>query len=96
MEIDVKSTDEDLEDVEVEVCLYNVNDDQEVECWEADDKVDAKKLDPVFLFEGNNPREEMKQKYFVDFFISAWTEGASGDTFLDFFQTDRDDIPMGI
>ena len=61
-------------------------------CWEYTPSVDLKKLDPVFL----KPREEMKKRYGLDFFISNVIEGGSGLPFSKFFQVNRDGDPKGI
>ncbi len=61
-------------------------------CWEYTPSVDVTKLDPVFL----GPREEMKNKYGLDFFIANIIEAGSGLPFPKFFQVNRDGDPKGI
>lgn len=57
-------------------------------CWNAS-FVDPNLLDPVFL-DFSNQREKQKQKYLGEFFPALATERASGKSFLDFFQTDKE------
>jgi len=61
-------------------------------CWEYTPAVDAEKLDPVFL----GSRDEMKNKYGLDFFIANIIEAGSGLPFPKFFQVNRDGDPKGI
>ena len=61
-------------------------------CWEYTLVVDVKKLDPCFL----SAREEMKNKYGLDFFIANIVEAGSGLPFPKFFQVNRDGDPKGI
>ena len=61
-------------------------------CWEYIPVVDSEKLDPVFL----GTREEMKDKYGLDFFIANIIEMGSGLPFPQFFQVNRDGDPKGI
>jgi hypothetical protein len=42
---DVEATSEDLEDVNVEVCLFNINENAEIECWDADGSNDINEDD---------------------------------------------------
>jgi len=56
-------------------------------CWDPAG-VNLKKLDPVFL-DYDNDRAAQKQKYGGEMFIATLLEGASGKTFLDFFQIER-------
>ncbi len=64
-------------------------------CWEVAG-VDPYLLDPVFLtFE--NGRAAQKARYLGEMFPASTTEGASGATFLDFFQIDKETgDPKGI
>jgi hypothetical protein len=64
-------------------------------CWEADSSIDMDKLDVVFL-DFSAHRRQMKDKYGVDFFPASYVEGDSRQTFLDFFQVDRDGRPKGV
>jgi len=61
-------------------------------CWEYSQNVDLEKLDPVFL----GTREEMKNKYGLDFFIANFVEAESGLPFPKFFQVNRNGDPKGI
>ncbi len=61
-------------------------------CWEYTLVVDMKKLDPLFL----GAREEMKNKYGLDFFIANIVEAGSGLPFPKFFQVNHDGDPKGI
>lgn len=61
-------------------------------CWEYKPEVDRKKLDPVFL----GVRNEMKNKYGLDFFIANIIEMGSSLPFPKFFQVNRDGDPKGI
>jgi hypothetical protein len=56
-------------------------------CWEST-RVDPARLDPVFLDFGDS-RAAQKAKFLGEFFPADWPEGATGKTFLAFFQTDR-------
>lgn len=56
-------------------------------CWDCNG-VNIDLLDSVIL-DFSNGRKAMKLKYGGDIFIASWTEGASGKTFLDFFQSDK-------
>lgn len=57
-------------------------------CWEPA-YVDASLLDPVFL-DFTNRRAAQKQKYYGEYFISIAQADATGRTFLDFFQIEKD------
>ncbi len=61
-------------------------------CWEYTSLVDTEVLDPVFLLS----RNDMKEKYGLDFFISNLVESGSGLPFSEFFQVNRDGDPKGI
>ena len=61
-------------------------------CWEYTLVVDTEKLDPFFL----GSREEIKNKYGLDFFIANIIEAGSGLPFPKFFQVNRDGDPKGI
>jgi hypothetical protein len=64
-------------------------------CWNVTD-VDPTLLDPVLL-DFAYSRAAQKAKYLGEFFPAQLVEGGSGDTFLDFFQTDRNTgDPKGI
>jgi len=63
-------------------------------CWEYNDSMDLNALDPVFL--SMNSREEVKNKYGLDFFIAQQVEGRSGKPFPKFFQVNRDGEAKGI
>jgi hypothetical protein len=56
-------------------------------CWDLTG-VDPARLDPVLL-DFSNGRTAQKSKYLGELFPAQLPEGASGRTFLDFFQTDR-------
>jgi len=55
-------------------------------CWDPAG-VDVKKLDPTLL-DYSNKRAAQKRKYRGEMFIATMSE-ASGKTFLDFFQTEK-------
>ena len=57
-------------------------------CW-AIGGVDVDKLDPVFL-DFSNSRARQKERFLGEFFPASFPEGASGKTFLEFFQIDRE------
>ncbi len=57
-------------------------------CWDTEG-VSLDRLDSVFLTFANS-RAAQKARYRGEFFPAQLTEGGSGSTFLDFFQTDRD------
>jgi hypothetical protein len=57
-------------------------------CW-AVEGVAAETLDPVFL-DFSNSRARQKQRFLGEFFPAELPEGASGRTFLEFFQTDKE------
>ena len=56
-------------------------------CWDPTD-VNPHELDPVFL-DFNDSRKKQKQKYYGEFFPSSFTEGATGKSFVEFFQVER-------
>jgi hypothetical protein len=55
-------------------------------CWGIEG-VDVEALDPVFL-DFSNSRARQKQRFLGELFPAELPEGASGRTFLEFFQTD--------
>lgn len=57
-------------------------------CWGIDG-VDADNLDPVFL-DFSRSRSRQKQRFLGEFFPAELPEGATGKTFLQFFQTDKE------
>jgi hypothetical protein len=57
-------------------------------CWDTE-SVDLDALDPVLLT-FDQGRAAQKAKYFGELFPARLTEGGSGATFLEFFQTDRE------
>jgi hypothetical protein len=57
-------------------------------CWDVAG-VDPTRLDPVLLTFGSG-RAAQKAKYHGELFPAQTVEGASGNTFLEFFQVDRD------
>ena len=64
-------------------------------CWDIRG-VDPAAVDPVF-FDFDNGREAQKRRFMCEFFPAQVPEGASGKTFLEFFQTDKDTgNPKGI
>jgi hypothetical protein len=64
-------------------------------CWDMRG-VNPAALDPVFL-DFSNSRAAQKSRFMGEFFPAQMPEGASGKTFSDFFQTDRDSgNPKGI
>jgi len=56
-------------------------------CWDVRG-VNPSSLDPVF-FDFENGREAQKKRFLGEFFPAQLPEGASGKTFLEFFQTDK-------
>jgi len=52
-------------------------------------------LDPILL-DFSNRRFQQKKKYGTEFFLADTPCNPQGDTFLNFFQKDRDGIPKGI
>src|SRR5262249_36645953 len=56
-------------------------------CWDIRG-VDPAALDPVFL-DFDNGRAAQKRRFMGEFFPAQVPEGASGKTFLEFFQTDK-------
>jgi len=64
-------------------------------CWETTG-VDLRRLDRVLLM-FDQGRAAQKAKYRGEFFPARFTEGGSGATFLEFFQTDKETgAPKGI
>jgi len=64
-------------------------------CWGIDG-VDVERLDPVFL-DFSNSRARQKLRFLGEFFPAELPEGATGRTFLEFFQLDKDTgEPKGI
>ena len=64
-------------------------------CWDTAG-VDLRRLDPVLLTFGQG-RAAQKAKYRGELFPARLTEGGSGVSFLEFFQTDRETgAPKGI
>lgn len=63
-------------------------------CWSCEG-VDPEQLDPVLL-DFSNGRAAQKAKYFGELFPAEFREGASGKTWLNFFQEDTDGRPKGI
>lgn len=64
-------------------------------CWEVAG-VDPYLLDPVF-FTFENGRAAQKARYLGEMFPASTAEGATGTTFLDFFQIDKETgDPKGI
>ncbi len=57
-------------------------------CWDTEG-VDVERLDPVLLT-FDQGRATQKATYRGEFFPAQLTEGGSGATFLEFFQTDRE------
>jgi hypothetical protein len=57
--------------------------------------VDADTLDPIF-FDFEDERAAQKQRFGGEFFPAQLVEGATGRSFLEFFQHTRDDEPVGI
>jgi hypothetical protein len=57
--------------------------------------VDADVLDPVFL-DFEDERAAQKSRFGAEFFPGQLVEGATGRSFLEFFQRTRDDQPVGI
>ncbi len=51
--------------------------------------VNPENLDPVFL-DFSNSRARQKQRFLGEFFPAELPEGASGKTFLEFFQLDKE------
>lgn len=63
-------------------------------CWSVAG-VDPTRLDPVLL-DFSNSRAAQKLKYYGELFPAEIREGASGKTWLDFFQEDKNGRPKGI
>jgi hypothetical protein len=57
-------------------------------CWGVTG-VDVENLDPVFL-DFSDSRARQKQRFFGEFFPAELPEGATGKTFVEFFQTDKE------
>ena len=56
-------------------------------CWEIAG-VDDAKVDPIF-FVFDRKRAAQKARFFGEFFPAEWRESISGQTWLDFFQIDK-------
>lgn len=70
-------------------------------CWSAAGEVDFTKIDSDFwnfndIAEFQMKRQNVKEKYRLDFFIAELIEEDSGKPFSEFFQTNRDGYPKGI
>src|SRR5712692_2805187 len=63
-------------------------------CWDMAG-VDPDRLDPVLLTFARG-RAAQKARYRGELFPAQFAEGASGRTFLDFFQMDKEGRPKGI
>lgn len=64
-------------------------------CW-ALAGVDVELLDPVFL-DFSSSRAQQKKRFLGEFFPAELPDGATGRTFLEFFQTDKETgKPKGI
>ena len=63
-------------------------------CWDLD-QVDPDALEPTLL-DFRHPRSAMKHKYRGDLFIADLPATPHGETFLEFFQRDRDNRRKGI
>ncbi len=63
-------------------------------CWERAG-VDPEALDPVLL-DFSNGRAAQKAKYLGELFPTSSGGGSTGQTFLEFFQSDQDGNPKGI
>lgn len=57
--------------------------------------VDAEALDPIF-FDFEDERAAQKRRFGAEFFPAQLVEGLTGRSFLRFFQSTRDDEPVGI
>jgi hypothetical protein len=62
--------------------------------WDMTD-VDADALDPIF-FDFEDERAAQKRRFGGELFPAQLVEGATGRSFLEFFQRSRDDEPVGI
>ncbi len=63
-------------------------------CWDSS-QVDPDLLEPVLL-DFRHPRSAMKRKYRGGLFIADLPATPQGETFLEFFQKDRNSDPKGI
>ena len=63
-------------------------------CWEVEG-VDPDALDPVLL-DFANSRAAQKERFGGELFPAHWPASITGETFLAFFQRDRDGNPKGI
>jgi hypothetical protein len=63
-------------------------------CWDSS-HVDPDLLEPTLL-DFRHPRSAMKRKYKGELFIADLPATPHGETFLDFFQKDRNNNPKGI
>ena len=57
-------------------------------CWGVAG-IDVDKLDPVFL-DFSDSRARQKNRFLGEFFPAELPEGATGKTFVEFFQTDKE------
>jgi hypothetical protein len=57
-------------------------------CWGMTG-VDVARLDPVFL-DFSNSRARQKERFLGEFFPADLPQGTTGQTFLEFFQTDKE------
>ncbi len=64
-------------------------------CWELTAEIDSAKLDPVF-WQLRHPRREQKERFGGELFPARFPAAPSGETFLEFFQIDRDGNSKGI
>lgn len=66
-------------------------------CWEEDGvDTDRLEIEHSVFWDFSNKRQRQKDKYGCEFFPASNIEADSGKTFLEFFQTDRDNIKKGI
>jgi len=73
--------------------ITNKNEPEDIDgCWEYTLDVDLKKLGSIWL----GSREEIRNKFGLDFFIANIIETESGLPFPKFFQQNRDGNPKGI
>jgi hypothetical protein len=63
-------------------------------CWDSS-QVDPDLLEPTLL-DFRHPRSAMKRKYKGELFIADLPATPHGETFLEFFQKDRNNNPKGI
>lgn len=65
-------------------------------CWVVPPGIDCDVLDILFLKERNQPGDNMRNKYGIDFFIHGTDEGANGLSIEEFFKTDADGNAKGV